>query len=211
MAFKGCPDTDADDIEDSEDKCPTVFGIAAFNGCPDTDGDGLQDSEDECPTEKGVIALKGCPDTDGDGVADKNDKCVDRPGPIENAGCPVISKQVLNRLSFAAQSIQFEVGKDVIKPTSFIQLNEVVNILIEYSDYQLLIDGHTDNTGTAEKNQVLSDKRAAAVKKYFTDKGIEQSRLIATGYGFTIPVVPNTTSANKAKNRRVELNMKLKD
>ena len=211
MAFKGCPDTDADGIEDSEDKCPTVFGIAAFNGCPDTDGDGLQDSEDECPTEKGVIALKGCPDTDGDGVADKNDKCVDRPGPIENAGCPVITKQVLNRLSFAAQSIQFEVGKDVIKPTSFTQLNEVVKILNEYIDYHLLIDGHTDNTGTAEKNQVLSDKRAAAVKKYFTDKGIEQSRLVATGYGFTIPVVPNTTSANKAKNRRVELNMKLKD
>ena len=210
-AFLGCPDTDADGVQDSEDKCPTVFGLAAFAGCPDSDGDGLQDSEDECPTEKGVIALKGCPDSDGDGVADKNDKCVDRPGPFENAGCPVITKQVLNRLSFAAQSIQFEVGKDVIKLTSFTQLNEVVKILNEYSDYQLLIDGHTDNTGTAEKNQVLSDNRAAAVKKYFTDKGIEQNRLVATGYGFTTPVVPNTTSANKAKNRRVELNMKLKD
>ncbi len=209
--FQGCPDGDGDGIQDSEDKCPGVFGLALFNGCPDTDGDGLQDSDDECPTEKGVIALKGCPDTDGDGVADKNDKCVDRPGPIENAGCPVITKQVLNRLSFAAQSIQFEVGKDVIKPTSFLQLNEVVKILNEYSDYHLLIEGHTDNTGTAEKNQILSDKRAAAVKKYFTDKGIEQSRLVSTGYGLTKPVVPNTNSANKAKNRRVELNMKLKD
>ena len=210
-AFNGCPDTDADGIQDSEDKCPTVFGVAAFKGCPDTDGDGVQDSEDECPTEKGVTALKGCPDTDGDGVADKNDKCIDRPGPIENAGCPVITKQVLNRLNFAAQAIQFEVGKDVIKITSFAQLNEVVKILNEYSDYQLIIDGHTDNTGTAEKNQILSEKRASAIKKYFTDKGVDESRLLATGYGFTKPLVPNTNAANKAKNRRVELNMKLKE
>ena len=210
-AFKGCPDTDADGIEDSEDKCPSVFGLAAFAGCADTDGDGLQDSEDECPNEKGVIALKGCPDTDGDGVADKNDKCVDRSGTMENAGCPEITKQVLNRLNFAAQAIQFEVGKDVIKIASYAQLNEVVKILNEYSDYQLIIDGHTDNTGTAEKNQILSEKRADAIKKYFTDKGIEQSRLVATGYGFEKPIVPNTNAANKAKNRRVELNMKLKD
>ena len=210
-AFKGCPDTDADGIEDSEDKCPSVFGLAAFAGCADTDGDGLQDSEDECPNEKGVIALKGCPDTDGDGVADKNDKCVDRPGTMENAGCPEITKQVLTRLNFAAQAIQFEVGKDVIKIASYAQLNEVVKILNEYSDYQLIIDGHTDNTGTAEKNQILSEKRADAIKKYFTDKGIEQSRLVATGYGFEKPIVPNTNAANKAKNRRVELNMKLKD
>ena len=210
-AFKGCPDTDADGIEDSEDKCPSVFGLAAFAGCADTDGDGLQDSEDECPNEKGIIALKGCPDTDGDGVADKNDKCVDRPGTMENAGCPEITKQVLNRLNFAAQAIQFEVGKDVIKIASYAQLNEVVKILNEYSDYQLIIDGHTDNTGTAEKNQILSEKRADAIKKYFTDKGIEQSRLVATGYGFEKPIVPNTNAANKAKNRRVELNMKLKD
>ena len=210
-AFKGCPDTDADGIEDSEDKCPSVFGIAAFNGCPDTDADGLQDSEDECPTEKGVIALKGCPDTDGDGVADKNDKCIDRVGPIENAGCPVISKQVITRLNFAAQSIQFEINKDVIKPNSFNQLNEVVKIMNEFPDYQLIVDGHTDNTGTAEKNQILSEKRAAAIKNYFVGKNIEQSRIITAGFGFSTPLVPNTSVANKAKNRRVELNMKLKD
>lgn len=211
VAFKGCPDTDADGMEDSEDKCPTVIGIAAFNGCPDTDGDGLQDNEDECPTEKGVIALKGCPDSDGDGVADKNDKCVDRVGPIDNAGCPVISKQVITRFNFAAQAIQFEVNKDVVKPISFNQLNEVVKIMNEFPDYQLIVDGHTDNTGTAEKNQVLSEKRAFAIKNYFIAKGIEENRMTATGYGYSKPLVPNISAANKAKNRRVELNMKLKD
>ena len=117
----------------------------------------------------------------------------------------------MTRLNFAAQAIQFETGKDVIKPSSFALLDEVIKILNEYADYQLVIDGHTDNTGSAEKNQLLSEKRAASVKKYFTDKGIEQSRMIATGFGFTKPMVPNTNAINKAKNRRVELNMKLKE
>jgi outer membrane protein OmpA-like peptidoglycan-associated protein len=204
-------DTDGDGTFDNEDKCPTVAGIKAFNGCPDTDADGVEDSEDDCPSVKGLPALKGCPDTDGDGVADKNDKCIDKPGPVDNDGCPRVSEVVVKKLNFAAQGIQFEVGKDIIRPISFTKLNEVVKILNEYGDYQLIIDGHTDNTGKADKNQILSDKRAASVKAYFIKKGIDASRMISTGYGDTKPLVENNSAANKAKNRRVELNMKLKD
>jgi outer membrane protein OmpA-like peptidoglycan-associated protein len=210
-AFDGCPDTDGDGIQDSEDKCPTIAGIKAFDGCADTDGDDVQDSEDECPTVKGLPALKGCPDSDSDGVADKNDKCIDKPGPVDNDGCPRVSEVVTKKLNFAAQGIQFEVGKDIIRPISFKQLDEVVKILNEYGDYTLIIDGHTDNTGKADKNQTLSEKRADAVKNYFIKKGINASRMIATGYGDTKPLVENNSVTNKAKNRRVELNMKLKD
>jgi hypothetical protein len=46
---------------------PEVAGLAQFNGCPDTDGDGIQDSEDACPEIAGLAAFNGCPDTDGDG------------------------------------------------------------------------------------------------------------------------------------------------
>jgi outer membrane protein OmpA-like peptidoglycan-associated protein len=209
--FNGCPDTDNDGIIDAEDKCPTVAGIKAFAGCPDTDNDGIQDSEDKCPTVAGIKAFAGCPDTDSDGVADKNDKCINTPGPIDNEGCPKVTERILKRLSFAAQAIQFKLGKDVIKPASYKQLDEVVKILNEYDDYQLIIDGHTDNTGKADKNQLLSEKRAASVKAYFAQKGVDAGRLITTGYGATKPLVANTTAANKAKNRRVELNLKLKD
>ncbi len=209
--FSGCPDTDNDGIQNSEDKCPDIAGIKAFDGCPDTDGDGITDNEDECPTEKGTAALKGCADADGDGVADKNDKCINTPGTIENEGCPKVTEKILKRLNFAAKAIQFQSGKDVIKPVSYKQLDEVVKILNEYEDYQLVIDGHTDNTGKADKNQILSEKRAAAVKAYVAKKGIDASRLIATGYGDAKPLVANTTAVNKAKNRRVELNLKLKD
>jgi outer membrane protein OmpA-like peptidoglycan-associated protein len=204
-------DTDGDGIIDNEDKCPNVAGLKAFNGCADTDADGIQDSEDECPNEKGLPTLKGCPDADADGVADKNDKCIDTPGPIENEGCPRVSEVVTKKLNFAAQGIQFEVGKDIIRPISFKQLDEVIKILNEYADYKLIIDGHTDNTGNANKNQLLSEKRANAIKNYFIKKGIDAGRMIATGYGDTKPLVENNTILNKAKNRRVELNMKLKD
>ncbi|HSQ46103.1 MAG TPA: thrombospondin type 3 repeat-containing protein, partial [Lutibacter sp.] len=87
-AFNGCPDTDGDGIVDSKDDCPTVAGLAALNGCPDTDGDGIADKDDACPNEKGTKANKGCPDTDGDGVVDKDDACPTVAGPSANKGCP---------------------------------------------------------------------------------------------------------------------------
>jgi outer membrane protein OmpA-like peptidoglycan-associated protein len=189
-------DTDGDGIFDNEDKCPTVAGLKAFGGCPDTDGDGVQDSEDKCPTVAGLKQFDGCSDTDGDGVLDKDDKCVDRPGPVDNDGCPKVSEVVKKKLDFAAKAIQFEVGKDILRPISFTQLDEVVKILKEYGDYQLIIDGHTDNTGKADKNQILSDKRAAAVKDYCIKKGIDASRMISTGYGDTKPLVENNSVTN---------------
>jgi outer membrane protein OmpA-like peptidoglycan-associated protein len=206
-------DTDNDGIIDDKDKCPAVFGMKKYDGCPipDTDDDGINDEEDKCPNEKGFARYQGCPipDTDGDGVNDEDDKCPAVKGLATNEGCPVIEAQVIKKLNFAAQAIQFEVGKDIIKPISFKQLDEVVKILNEYADYNLNIDGHTDNTGKAASNQALSEKRANAVKNYFVQKGIDEARLTATGYGDSKPLAPNTSAANKAKNRRVEMSMKI--
>ena len=81
-------DTDGDGINDENDSCPEVAGLAKFAGCPDTDGDGVQDSKDECPEVAGTIAFKGCPDTDGDGVQDSEDKCPKVVGTAALNGCP---------------------------------------------------------------------------------------------------------------------------
>ncbi|HAI84537.1 MAG TPA: OmpA family protein, partial [Chitinophagaceae bacterium] len=70
------------------------------------------------------------------------------------------------------------------------------------------IEGHTDNSGKAALNMKLSQARAEAVKAFITKKGIDASRLTANGYGDTMPVADNKTSAGKAKNRRVELKLK---
>ncbi len=69
------------------------------------------------------------------------------------------------------------------------------------------IAGHTDNVGTAESNQKLSEDRATAVKKYLEKKGIAPERVTAKGYGDTKPIGDNSTAAGKQKNRRTEVHI----
>jgi OmpA-OmpF porin, OOP family len=202
--FGGCPDSDGDGVMDKDDQCPTVKGLSQFSGCPDSDGDGIIDSEDTCPTEKGVIAFKGCPDTDGDGVQDKEDNCPKNVGTVANKGCPEVKEEVKKVLAQALTGVQFETGKDVIKPSSYKILDNVVKIMLENPEYRLLIEGHTDNQGDDAKNLDLSQRRANAVMKYLTDHGVAANRMRAVGYGETRAKVSNDTPAGRATNRRVE-------
>lgn len=106
--------------------------------------------------------------------------------------------------SVKLNNVFFETGKATLKEESFVELDKVVNFLNEYPEVKIEIGGHTDNVGKPDKNLILSDNRAAAVANYLKGKGITDDRISSKGYGQTKPVVPNTTPANKAKNRRVE-------
>ena len=208
-ALKGCPDRDGDGIPDIDDKCPDVPGLARYQGCPipDTDKDGINDEEDKCPTVFGYARYKGCPipDTDGDGVNDEEDKCINEPGPATNFGCPLISEEVVKKLNIAAKNVFFSTGSFKLLPKSFKQLDIVVKILNDNPSYRLTVDGHTDNTGKHDKNQILSENRAASVKAYLLSKGINESRLTSTGFGQDKPIADNKTVAGRAQNRRVEM------
>ena len=211
--FKGCPDTDNDGVDDANDKCPgTEAGIKvdALGCSADADRDGIIDSDDKCPdTPKGIkVDMKGCPaDTDGDGVIDTNDKCPTTKGEGSTNGCPVIKEDVKKRLNFAARGIQFESGKATLKTTSNSMLDEVVSILKEYTDYNLIISGHTDNVGGDDMNMILSQERVDAVKAYLLGKGVTPTRLTATGFGETKPISTNDTGVGRSQNRRVELEL----
>jgi OmpA-OmpF porin, OOP family len=208
-AFKGCPDTDGDGLPDGDDSCPTVAGTAKYKGCPvpDTDGDGINDEQDKCITTAGVARYQGCPvpDTDGDGLNDEEDKCIDKAGPASNSGCPEIAKAVVDKINYAAKNVFFATGSAKLLPQSFKPLNEVAKILAADESLKLAIDGHTDNTGKADKNQALSQSRADAVMAYLKSKGVTEDRMTATGYGQDQPVADNKTPAGRAKNRRVEM------
>lgn len=211
-ALQGCPDRDGDGIADKDDKCPDVPGLAKYQGCPipDTDGDGINDEEDKCPTVAGVARYQGCPvpDTDGDGVNDEEDKCPNEVGPASNFGCPVINVAIVEKVNKAAQNIFFTTGSSKLLAKSYKSLQEVVQILKDNPSYKIDVDGYTDNTGNADKNQVLSEKRAGAVKAYLIGNGIDESKITATGHGIDNPVADNKTAAGRAKNRRVEMKLR---
>jgi OOP family OmpA-OmpF porin len=208
-SMQGCPDKDGDGITDADDKCPDVKGLAKYNGCPipDTDKDGVNDEQDKCPTVPGVARYQGCPipDADNDGVNDEEDKCPNEAGPASNFGCPVIAQAVIDKINYAAKNIFFATGSSKLLPKSFKSLNEVAKIMNDDKTLKLDIDGHTDITGDAARNQTLSELRANAVKTYLAGKGVEESRMMAAGHGSDVPVGDNKTAAGRAKNRRVEM------
>jgi OmpA-OmpF porin, OOP family len=201
--LKGCPDTDGDGIADKDDNCPDIKGLAKYKGCPDSDGDGIADPDDECPGIAGIAKYKGCPipDTDGDGFNDEVDKCPTVASKVNN-GCPEIKQQDKAKIEMAAKGIFFETGNAIIKPSSFMNLDKVLEILQAEPTYLLDIEGHTDNTGTPERNLILSSERADACKKYLTDKGINPARITSKGLGDTMPAADNSNSEGRAKNRR---------
>lgn len=214
--FAGCPDSDGDGVEDSKDKCPnTAAGTPVdANGCPvDSDGDNVPDNIDKCPnTPAGtVVDATGCPvDRDKDGVPNDTDRCPDTPGPATNNGCPEVKEETKKRLNFATRGIYFEFGKATLKPQSFPKLDEVVDIINEYPDYNLRLGGHTDAIGSDASNLALSQARVDAVKSYLVSKGVPESRLEAKGYGESRPIATNKTAVGRAQNRRVEMELYLK-
>lgn len=211
-SLQGCPDKDGDGIADADDKCPDVAGTAKYQGCPvpDTDGDGINDEQDKCPTVAGLARYQGCPipDTDGDGINDEEDKCPTRAGTAANQGCPEIAKEVIEKVTMAAKNVFFATGSYKLLTKSFRSLNEVAEIMKADETLMLDIDGHTDEVGTNESNQVLSENRAGAVRDYLISKGVPDSRMKSAGYGEEKPVADNKTAAGRAKNRRTEMTVR---
>lgn len=105
----------------------------------------------------------------------------------------------------AIYGIYFDSDQAVIKPESETALNHMLELLRSDAALKLEVQGHTDNTGAAAHNQVLSDQRAAAVKDWLVAHGVTAARLTTKGYGDTQPVASNGTPEGRAKNRRVEL------
>ena len=91
-----------------------------------------------------------------------------------------------------------------IKPEYMPEIEKFAKFLKENPNIKVEIQGHTDNTGSEEYNLKLSQRRAEAVRKVLIEKyGISPDRVIAKGYGESMPIAPNDTEEGRAKNRRV--------
>jgi len=107
--------------------------------------------------------------------------------------------------TFTLDNVFFDTGKSILKPESFVELDELLNYMSQQKTTLIEISGHTDNVGSADANQKLSQDRAASVKSYLVKKGISASRVEAKGYGDTSPIAENTDEAGRKQNRRTEV------
>ncbi len=99
----------------------------------------------------------------------------------------------------------FEVDSDRIKPGFYSTMGKIADIVNRYGKTELSVAGHTDNTGSAEHNQDLSERRALAVDRYLTGAGVHQERISTAGFGKNQPIASNETDVGRRLNRRVDI------
>lgn len=87
-------------------------------------------------------------------------------------------------------------------------LGQVGRVLLDYPKTAVVVQGHTDSTGSEEHNQALSERRAQAVYNYLVGRGVGPDRMTAVGYGESLPVAPNDTERGREQNRRVDVLLK---
>ncbi len=176
---------------------------------PDTDGDSVTDDKDVCPKEFGLPDRGGCPirDADGDGVEDSLDKCPEvAAGPGGKGGCPLA--RIQGNKILILEPVNFATDQDVILSESYPILEEVSQVLKAHPELQrVLIEGHTDSRAGERYNLDLSRRRAASVRTYLEESGVESERLCSQGFGQSRPVAGNDTEEGMARNRRVEFTL----
>jgi formylglycine-generating enzyme len=101
--------------------------------------------------------------------------------------------------------INFDIGKAIVKPESYPVIEQLVNYLKENPNLRVMIEGHTDNTGSDALNQSLSEKRAQSIKAEIEKRGIVSTRMETSGFGSSKPIADNKTAAGRTQNRRVTI------
>ncbi len=190
-------------------------------GSGDDDRDGLVRADDVCPDRAedtdGFEDSDGCPelDDDDDAVADAADKCP-REGETHNGyddddGCPDGVPAPLAERVGVLQGLEFAKNSATLLPKSSAVLQTVVEVLVKYPQARVEIAGHTDNAGKRDKNIDLSQRRAESVRAWLVAKGADGKRMTAKGYGPDKPTASNKSGAGRAKNRRVEFNLVVRE
>lgn len=107
----------------------------------------------------------------------------------------------------ALRGVTFDTNSATLRPDSLATLQQALAVINKRPNSHWVISGYTDNKGSDDVNQRLSDQRAGAVMDWLIEHGIDESRLTAKGYGSAHPVADNSTEEGRAQNRRVELTL----
>ena len=119
-----------------------------------------------------------------------------------------MSVVIKNKVIQITKKIQFKTDSDEIDPVSFGLCDEIAAVIVDHQELkQVEIQGHTDDRGKRDYNVDLSERRAASVRRYLIDAGVESDRLTSKGFGPDQPIAPNITAGGRAQNRRVEFHI----
>ena len=108
------------------------------------------------------------------------------------------------RFKEALALVLFDINSSVLRPEAIPVLNDAALFLRENPDVKVIVEGHTDNTGSDRINEPLSERRARAVAEYLIRRGVEADRVKAVGFGSTRPKTTNDTALGRQLNRRME-------
>lgn len=117
---------------------------------------------------------------------------------------PIAVAAIAENVTIVLNNVFFDFDKATLKSESFPELNRVVTLMTDKPTMQIEISGHTDTSGPEQYNLGLSERRAKAVMKYFSDKGVPKDRMTVLFFGETKPTESNDTKEGRKKNRRVE-------
>jgi OOP family OmpA-OmpF porin len=129
---------------------------------------------------------------------------VPAPAPAPAVAVVVVPVPAASKVTYAADTF-FDFDKAVLKTEGKAKLDDLASKVGGINLEVVIAVGHTDSTGAAGYNQMLSNRRAESVKAYLVSKGIESNRIYTEGKGLTQPVADNSTREGRAKNRRVEV------
>jgi outer membrane protein OmpA-like peptidoglycan-associated protein len=115
------------------------------------------------------------------------------------------AKQTERGAVITLSDVLFEVDRADLKVGAYRDLSRLAEFLRQHPEREVLIEGHTDSTGSEAYNLSLSERRAEAVRRFLLQQGVAPERIIARGYGESLPLAPNTTAAGRQQNRRVEV------
>jgi outer membrane protein OmpA-like peptidoglycan-associated protein len=204
-------DVDGDGVPDLADRCPgtpaQAVGWVDVYGCPvDFDHDGVPDYLDRCAgTPAGAqVNDDGCVvDSDGDGVPDLADRCpgTEAGAKVDAVGCPsypALTEKLVFRFNY-------EPGGADLDADARAQLLTLVPTLKFNTGLKIKVEGFTDDSGPADANMALAQKRADRAKEFLVGQGIAGSRITAVGKGEADFVTSNDTPEGRAQNRRIEI------
>lgn len=179
-------------------KCTTLFWSSENASGASIDqgigGVGKSGSRQVCPTATTLYTINA---TGEGGTQTASTTVTVTPPPPP----PVV--KVIDRLTVR---VNFDTDKAILRKADTAELQKAIDFVKKYPGYNISVEGHTDNVGKDKYNQALSERRAAAVKKYLVENGAANTgKIKPVGYGKTRPIADNKTAEGKFKNRRVEI------